>query len=89
MSGINKGEQDWRKPFRYREPFGQRCQGEEEQVCSGYWKEAIVLREVRIKRSVLLQNDCQRVSDCRLVLLSRAEEESRTPSFRALGPVES
>lgn len=45
--------------------------------CSGYWKEAIVLREVRIKRSVLLQNDCQRVSDCRLVLLSRAEEESR------------
>lgn len=55
MSTLNKEAWDWRKPFRHREPPGQKSQGGKEQGTfwePGHWHNHWV-RELSVKREEL------------------------------------
>lgn len=43
MSGVSKGEWDWRKHFRHRKPLDPMFPGRKKQHMFGYWEKADAL----------------------------------------------
>lgn len=84
--GVSKGEWDWRKHFRHRQPLGPRFPGRKKQRMFGGLGEGRCIRELRVKQSMLPQNNCQQVIAGWFCYTRLGREAGNTPPT-ALGPI--